>query len=178
LPEAARFDRPTVLIQAFSAVTEKQWPASRYEPLIDRLSPDFDIRFLGAPGELERNPDYLPLMERGNVSFDTSTFRELLPLLRGAALVISADTAVMHLAAAVGARTLCIASAAYVGEIVPYADTVMPDNLTVMYQPMDCEGCLGDCRFDAVDGMYPCLAQLPSSQVHEQAEALARGAIA
>ncbi|MRG71943.1 lipopolysaccharide heptosyltransferase family protein [Alphaproteobacteria bacterium HT1-32] len=172
LPEAAHFDRPTVLIQAFSAVKEKQWPATRYAALLDRLPVGTEVRFLGAPGELEANPDYADLIARPNVSFDTSTFEQLVPMLRGAALVISADTAVMHLAAAVGGRTLCIASAAYVGEIVPYAPELLPDNLTVQYQSMPCEGCLGDCRFEAIDGMYPCLAQLPVSAVHDAVDRL------
>lgn len=176
LPEPARFDRPTVLIQAFSAVTRKQWPAERYAALLDRLPQGTDVRFLGAPGELEANPDFAALVERDNVTFDISTFRDLVPLLRGAALVISADTAIMHLAAAIGARTLCIASAAYVGEIVPYAPEVMPENLTVLHQPMDCAGCLGDCRFEPVGGMYPCLAQLPPATVEETALALLAGA--
>jgi ADP-heptose:LPS heptosyltransferase len=167
LPAPATFDRPTVLIQAFSAVTRKQWPAERYAALLDRLPGGMDVRFLGAPGELDANPDFGPLIDRDNVSFDTSTFRELVPLLRGAVLVISADTAVMHLAAAVGAKTLCIASAAYVGEIVPYAPEVMPANLEVLYQPMECQGCLGDCRFEPVGGMYPCLAQLPPERVED-----------
>ncbi|MEQ8709747.1 MAG: glycosyltransferase family 9 protein [Rhodospirillales bacterium] len=175
LPAPANFERPTVLIQAFSAVKQKQWPASRYAALLDRLPDGVDVRFLGAPGELEDNPGFAGLVARPDVSFDSSTFEQLVPMLRGAALVISADTAVMHLAAAVGARTLCIASAAYVGEIVPYAADVEPDNLTVLYQPMDCQGCLGDCRFDATEGMHPCLAQIPVSLVHEAVDRLLEG---
>tara|TARA_R110002110_G_scaffold110803_6_gene276127 strand:- start:2323 stop:3441 length:1119 start_codon:yes stop_codon:yes gene_type:complete len=172
LPEPTGFGQPTVLIQAFSAVKQKQWSASRYAALLDRLPAGVAVRFLGAPGELDANPDFASLIARPNVNFDTSSFEQLVPMLRGAALVISADTAVMHLAAAVGARTLCIASAAYVGEIVPYAGEVLPDNLTVLYQSMACEGCLGDCRFEAIDEMYPCLAQLPVSDVHDAVDRL------
>ena len=49
---------------------------------------------------------------------------------------------------------------AYVGEIVPYAPELTPDNVRFLYQPMECQGCLGDCHLAPVNGMYPCVAAL------------------
>ncbi len=79
--------------------------------------------------------------------------------------MVSVDTACMHLAAALGAPTLCLASAAYVGEIVPYAPEVMPPNLRVLYAPRACQGCLGACPLPPEGGMYPCVAALDPAQV-------------
>lgn len=160
LAAAATLDRPTVVIQPFSAVQAKQSPVALYEHLIDALGADTDVVIAAAPNDLDNNPDYRRLLDRANVRVDTSTFEEAVPLLRAAMLVVSVDTAMMHLATAVGAPTLCLASAAYEGEIVPYADAVMPDNLRVYYKTRDCAGCLGDCRHPLQDGMYPCVADL------------------
>ena len=167
LPEAHAYPRPTVLVQAFSAVTAKQRPPETYRALIKAL-PTHDFVFLGAPSDRDRNPDFVRLLDK--TGFDTSFFKDLVPKLRGAELVISVDTALMHLAAAVGAKTLCLASAAYVGEIVPYAPEVTPPNLTVLHYPMPCQGCLGACIHPLEDGMYPCLACLDDGRIVQTAK--------
>ena len=66
---------------------------------------------------------------------------------------------------AVGAPTLGLASAAFVGEIVPYAPEVAPANLNVLYRPMPCEGCLGTCIHPLEGGMYRCVAELDADAV-------------
>ncbi|MCB2102978.1 MAG: glycosyltransferase family 9 protein [Rhodobacterales bacterium] len=169
LPAPAQTERPTVLIQAFSAVGLKQVPPAFYGPLLDALPENTDVRLLGAPGDLDRFPEFRALLDRPGVTFDASRFAELVPLLRAADLVVSVDTALMHLAAAVGAPTLCLASAAYVGEIVPYDDAIMPPNLRVMYEPMPCEGCLGDCINLPRKGMYPCVWHLDPAAARDAA---------
>lgn len=160
LAAPATLSRPTVVIQPFSAVKAKQSPVSLYKVLIASLGDGVDVVLTGAPGDLDANPDYRALLDLSNVRFDSSTFEDVVPLLRAAALVISVDTAMMHLAVVVGAPTLCLASAAYVGEIVPYDDAVMPDNVRFLYQRMDCQGCLGACDKPAENGMYPCVSAL------------------
>jgi len=111
------------------------------------------------------NPAYEALLSHPRVQFDNTNFETLAGRLRSAALVISVDTACMHLAVAVGATTLCLASAAYVGEIVPYDAAITPPNAHFIYQGMDCEGCLGVCHLPAERGMYPCIAQLPRNVI-------------
>ncbi|MEO5375074.1 MAG: lipopolysaccharide heptosyltransferase family protein [Alphaproteobacteria bacterium] len=167
LPEAQlapphRFPRPTILIQPFASSPRKQSPAALYRRLMDAL-PDHDFVILGAPRDLDRCPEFRSLLDRAR--FDPSPLPALVGLLRGAALVISVDTAVMHLAVAVGARTLCLASAAYVNEIVPYADETKPDNVLFLFALMPCEGCLGACPEAPVRGMYPCIARLDPGMV-------------
>ena len=88
-----------------------------------------------------------------------------MPLLRAARLVVSVDTALMHLAVAVGAPTIGLASAAFVGEIVPYDPAIQPDNVRFIYHSMPCEGCLGDCVLPAENGMFPCVARLEEDQI-------------
>ncbi|CAA7627014.1 glycosyltransferase family 9 protein [Magnetospirillum sp. SS-4] len=165
MPPATALTAPTVIIQPFSAVKAKQSPPALYRRIIAALPRDWRVRIAGHASDLDRNPDYRPLLDLPGVSFEPAPFAELAGLLRSARLVVSVDTACMHLAAATGVPTLCLASAAYVGEIVPYAADIHPDNLTVLWHPMECQGCLGDCRLPPVESMYPCVAALNEAEV-------------
>ncbi|MBL6933414.1 MAG: glycosyltransferase family 9 protein [Rhodospirillales bacterium] len=162
--DASPGETPDILIQPFSAVNAKQSPVTLYKSIIESLPKGLSIAITGTPGDLNANPEYNQLLDLPGVTFDSSTFQELAPALKAANLVISVDTAAMHLAVALGAPTLCLASAAYVGEIVPYASDVTPDNAHVIYQTMACEGCLGKCHLEPIDDMYPCVAALDAER--------------
>jgi ADP-heptose:LPS heptosyltransferase len=176
LPEAARLPAPTVVIQPFSAVKLKQSPPELYRAIIAALPKGWQVRIAGHPSDLDKNPEFKPLLDLPDVAFEPAPFAQLAGVLRAARLVVSVDTACMHLAAAVGAPTLCLASAAYVGEIVPYAAEITPPDLRFLWQLVECAGCLGDCRLAPVDGMYPCVAALDRDRVVAAVRDMAGGA--
>jgi ADP-heptose:LPS heptosyltransferase len=159
------YPRPTVILVPFSAVKEKQSPPDVFLAIMQHLEGRCDFVIASAPNDLEKNPEYMSLANRPNVSFETAFFEDLAPKLKQAQLVVSVDTACMHLAAAVGAPTICLASAAYVGEIVPYAPEITPDNVRFVYTPMACEGCLGNCILPAENNRFPCVARLDQTQI-------------
>jgi hypothetical protein len=165
-------DGPDVIIQPFSAVRRKQSPPALYRRIIESLAPGTRVAITGTPGDLggdlDGNGDFQSLLDLPGVEFDSSNFQDLVPKLLAVKLVISVDTALMHLAVAVGAPTLCLASAAYVGEIVPYPSAMTPENVRFVYQSMECEGCLGDCSLPPEDGMFPCVAGLDEADVLTQ----------
>ena len=165
LASPATLGAPTVVIQPFSAVKQKQSPPALYRAIIESLPSGTQTVITGTTNDLEQNPEFKELLSIEGVEFDDAVFAELVPLLRSAALVISVDTALMHLAVAVGAPTLCLASAAYVGEIVPYDPVITSENVRFIYRAMPCEGCLGDCIFPPENGMYPCVAGLDPKDV-------------
>ena len=165
LPITAQNDTPDVLIQPFSAIKLKQSPPDLYRRIIERFPSGTRVAIAGTPGDLDKNPEFKVLMILPNVEFDSSTFADLTPKLAAARLVISVDTALMHLAILLGAQTIGLASAAYVGEIVPYALEITPPNAHFIFQPMDCQGCLGACPRPALDGMYPCVATLNQDRI-------------
>lgn len=164
LPPPDKAMQPTVFIQPFSAVKAKQSPPEFYLPLLDGLPKECKVALLGAPGDLERNPEFKKLLERPEVVFDARPFKELLPSLRAARLVVSVDTALMHLAALSGAPTLCLASAAYEGEIVPYPAETCPPNVRFLMADMTCKGCLGVCVHPDHEKIYPCVAKLKAGE--------------
>ena len=171
-PAGAPPSRPTVILVPFSAVPEKQSPAELWETIVDTLPPDHDVIVTGAPDDLAKNPTFEVLLARTNVTYDDSLFESLAPSLRAAKLVISVDTATMHLSVALGTPTLCLASAAYVNEIVPYAPEVSPPNSHVIFTTMDCQSCLGQCIHPAENGMFPCVARIDPGRVTEKIRAL------
>jgi hypothetical protein len=168
-------DGPDVIIQPFSAVKMKQSPPALYRRIIESLAPGTRVALTGTQGDLEVNSDFQSLLDLPGVEFDSSPFQDLVPKLRAAKLVISVDTALMHLAVAVGAPTLCLASAAYVGEIVPYDPAITPKNARFVYHSMPCEGCLGNCIYPPEDGMFPCVARLDEAEVLAQVSVLVGG---
>ena len=165
LPPAEGANDPFVVMQPFSAVRQKQSPPALYRRLIESLPSETRVVITGTWSDLDANGEFKALLDLPGVSFDDRVFEDLVPLLRGARLVVSVDTALMHLAVAVGAPTLCLASAAYVDEIVPYDPAVTPPNAHFVYHSMPCEGCLGDCILPAENGMFPCVARLDEDQI-------------
>ena len=165
LPAPAPAARPFILLQPFSAKRQKQPPPELFQRIIENLPPELDAIVTGHPSDISDNPAYASLLRHPNVRFDGRGFEDLVPLLRAARLVVSVDTALMHLAVAVGAETVCLASAAYVGEIVPYPGAFTPANAHFLHHPIACEGCRADCRLPEEEGMYPCVARLDGSAV-------------
>jgi len=164
-----------VFIQPFSAVSAKQSPPELYQRLIEALPNDVQVSITGTDADLERNPAYKGLLDHPAVGFDNRTFEAIAPDLRSCNLVVSVDTALMHLAIAVGAPTLGLASAAYTGEIVPYAPEITPPNAHFLYRPMPCEGCLGVCVHPLEAGVFPCIAGLDGGTVVDTALKLLAG---
>ena len=170
--ESVSSGSPEVIFIPFSAVKEKQSPVSLYRQLIEILPNGYQAVIAGAPADLDRNPDFRDLVSQSDLIYDDSTFPVLAPRLRRAKAVVAVDTAGMHLAVAMGVPTLCLASAAYVGEIVPYADEIRPDNVDFIFTPLQCQGCLGRCIYPAEQGMYPCVAQLDEAEIVQRLRAL------
>lgn len=167
LPAPVETDKPFVMVQAFSAVKGKQCSPALFERALAQIPDDWDVVFTGAPGEDKANPEFADLLARPGVTYDDSTFEQLVPKLRAARMAISVDTAFMHLAIAVGTPTLGLASAAYVDEIVPYATETTPGNAHFVYHDMPCRSCLGDCRLPPEDGRFPCIARLEPQKVED-----------
>ena len=175
LAPPARLEAPTVILQPFSAVAGKQSPPELYRRIIAALPPGTRVQVTGTPGDLERAPGVAQLLDPPRVTFNGATFEALVPILRAARLVVSVDTALMHLAVAAGAPTLGLASAAFVGEIVPSPPETAPANAHVLFHDMPCAGCLGACILPAERGMFPCVARLDGDAVVAKVRELVEG---
>ncbi len=165
LPAPLSLDAPTVVIQPYSSTARKHYPPTVYLEILNLLPSDWRVVATGAPDDPGRFPELDAFVRSPRVEFDDRPFADLVPLLRGARLVVSVDTGMMHLAVAVGARTICLASDAYAGAITPYHPDVAPDNAHFIRAGMDCEGCQGNCHLPPVEGMFPCVARVSIKEV-------------
>jgi len=164
--------QPIAILIPFSAVREKQAVPELFVAIAKRLLKTHQVVVAGAPGEEVKNSDYAPLLALPGVTYDTSDFQTLAPKLRAAHLVVSVDTGAMHLAVAMGASTLCLASAGYVGEITPYAPEITPANVRFLYTPMPCAGCLGACSQPLEQERFACVARLGANEIMATLDAM------
>lgn len=176
LPDAMEFEIPTAVIFPFSGIRQRQLPSATWAAILDSLPQDWHVHLAAHQADIRRNPDFKTILDRPHVHLDTSGFGHLASKLLGARMVLGADTAGTHLSILLGAPTLCLASAAYVGAGVPYDDAIIPANAHFMFVPMECQGCLGECPFEPVDSMLPCVAALETRKILDSiADMIARG---
>ncbi|MGA2411635.1 MAG: glycosyltransferase family 9 protein, partial [Candidatus Binataceae bacterium] len=91
----------------------KEWPLDRWARLATELAgQDYNIVLTGAPGQFSANEALLhlvdPPIQRRLTNAAGLSLRTTASLLSGARLVISVDTGIMHLAAAIGAPLIAI----------------------------------------------------------------------
>ena len=91
----------------------KEWPADRWRALARALAErGYSIALSGAPGDAERTREFVASVpDLAGRLLDLAgkyDLRELLDVLRGSRCVVSVNTGVMHLAAAVGAPTVAL----------------------------------------------------------------------
>lgn len=165
LPDAAQPARPEIILHPFSSDSDREADPEIFIEIANTLADDYQIVMSAAPRDLKRSPRHQPLADHPGVELDTSDLQSKAARLRSAAMVVSVDTSVMHLAVGVGAPTLCLASAAHILDSVPYDSRITPDNVTFMVPEIDCAGCLGQCIHPLENGRYRCLGQLTPHNV-------------
>ena len=173
--ETLDLKRPFIVISPFTSSPIKDWPLKRYGVLIHGLRAAhkaLSIVLLGAPGDqaraqtLEGEEAVLNLI--GRVSLVESA-----ALIRGARLSISADTAALHIASAVGTPCIGILGGGQYGRFYPYASPwETGENLAATHE-MPCYDCNWLCwRRMLRRGGAPCIERIPERQVLDQAAGL------
>lgn len=177
LPDAVTGPRPHIVLHPFSAIAEREAAPEVFMAIAEAFRGTHDIVLSAGPNDLERAPRHAALAAMTGVRVDVSDLRTKAALLRGAALAVSVDTSIMHLAVGVGTPTLCLASAAHIVDSVPYDSRMTPENVRFEVPDIDCAGCLGQCIHPLENGRYHCLTQItPARALDAAREVLARRA--
>jgi heptosyltransferase-1 len=102
-----------------AAQPEKRWPIERFTKLAEKISSRFGFQIVAAGSQGER--EYIEAIGRGviNLAGQTSV-RELVPLMKGASLVVSNDTGPGHIAAALGVSVVMIFGPTNPARVCPY----------------------------------------------------------
>lgn len=177
LPGAVTAPRPHIVLHPFSAIAEREAAPEIFIALAEAFRDTHDIILSAGPDDLTRAPRHHALANLDGVRVDESELVAKAALIRAAALVVSVDTSIMHLAAGAGVPTLCLASAAHIVDSVPYDSRMMPENIRFEVPDIDCAGCLGQCIHPLENGRYHCLTQItPDRALNAAREVLAQRA--
>lgn len=169
LQDAPVSDCPEIILHPFSAIAEREVDPRVFIDIADAFADEYQIVMTAGPNDLTRAPRHQALADHPGVVVDTTDLQSKAARLRRAALVVSVDTSIMHLAVGAGAPTICLASAAHIVDSVPYDSRMMPENVTFMVPDIDCAGCLGACIHPLEHGRYRCLGQLTTDNVLSKA---------
>ncbi len=108
-PMSANTTKPLAVISPFSNWGTKMWPAEYWIELIDLLDGDFTVAVAGAPGDVD---DWLEIKKAlGAEVMDfvgRTDFLELAALVKNADILITGDSAPLHLGSAYGVTTAVI----------------------------------------------------------------------
>lgn len=165
LPVPRKSARLEIILHPFSAIAEREVDPKVFIDIANTFGADYQIVMTAGPNDLKRAPRHQALADHPSVEVDDTDLKAKAGRLRGAALVVSVDTSIMHLAVGGGAPTICLASAAHIIDSIPYDSRMMPDNVTFMVPEIDCAGCLGQCIHPLENGRYRCLGQLTTDNV-------------
>ncbi|MEW6041383.1 MAG: glycosyltransferase family 9 protein [Elusimicrobiota bacterium] len=112
----------TVAFQAGSAYSSKRWLVEYYMSLASLLRDNgYEILFLGAPQEADFiNNICVGITPKPVIAAGKTTIRESAALIKKCAVLITGDTAAMHMAAAFGKRAVCIFGPTSPRETGPY----------------------------------------------------------
>lgn len=164
---------PLVFLQLTTSEAKKSYPRARFLELALALAhshPDAILFALGAPAERERVRAFSQA-SGGRVRPFDCTLPQAACALRDASLLISGDTALVHLAALAGARVLLLSSGSSAfRELGP-----MGAGHTILHANPPCAPCKHDlgCIVRS-DGVYPCTKSIEPLFAAEVAGALLR----
>ena len=158
-----------IVFHPFSNEAERNFSLATWLKLAENLSGGREIILSAGPSDLEKYPEFKSLASLPSIEINTQELKEKLALFRGAQLVITVDTSVLHLAVGCGANTLCLASAAHAIDSIPYDERICPDNVTFLIEDMPCAGCLGNCIHPLVSGRYACIDAITPDQIVKKA---------
>ncbi|MBP6509388.1 MAG: glycosyltransferase family 9 protein [Candidatus Kapabacteria bacterium] len=124
MPVVDHSKRRYIVVNISAYSPNRQWKHETCVPVIKELrkhSPDIDILVSGAPNEFEDVEEIVALVNDNNVHAWKGSVTELVAMIAGAHMLISPDTATIHLAAATGVPcTVLFAELIKVAEWYPY----------------------------------------------------------
>jgi heptosyltransferase I len=122
----AGFDRPIVPLVIGSSDPEREWPAERWAALHDALIERYDLKpvLVGGRSERERATEagIRAAARHGIASTLGASLRELVSILDAAPLVVSLNTAPLHMSVALGTPVITLAAHWNPRRTGPYRD--------------------------------------------------------
>ena len=145
--------------------TQKYWVVNKWGDLINKILkhyPKKRIVLLGGVSDKQINSEIQKLIvDKGTCTnlCGQLNLRVLAKVIESANLLISLDSAAVHIAAAVKTPNLCIMGGGHFERFYPYGDMLRNK---IVYKKMDCFGCNWKCVFE-----YPkCIIDISVTEVY------------
>ena len=146
-------------------VPEKRWPADRFAALADRINEQTGrpVWLFGSPGEAELVREVAGRMNRPAVDFSGSTsLRSLAGLIRRVALLVTVDSAPMHMALALGVPLVGLFGPTRAAALLPLDQP----GVRVIEARQDCSPCYNNEPFPGCTRSTPCMEQIDLEAVY------------
>jgi ADP-heptose:LPS heptosyltransferase len=164
-----------IVIAIGAGVSERSWETEKFIEVIRQLFKITSERITLAGGkeDIDKAKEITEKFGPGavdNLAGKTS-LNQLIDLIAGSRLLIGNESAAVHIAAAVGTASVCIAGGGHFGRFVPYNAPAVDAPVCVSYK-MDCYNCNWQCRFELAPGEpYPCIANINVQDVLKAVQA-------
>jgi ADP-heptose:LPS heptosyltransferase len=163
---------PYIVIAPGASWLPKAWPVSNFADVISTLAERANLQFIicGGPADTivcRELVSLLPSTKLLNLC-DRTSLLELVEVIRGAALVITNDSAPAHIAIAVSTPSLCILGGGHYGRFLPYTTNLSQHNIkhVTVSSLMSCFGCNWECGYlSAKTPTAPCVANVTTKAV-------------
>lgn len=158
----------------------KQWPINNFAELVQRIWSRYGLMVVvcGAAAERELGQRLIQLVpDAAGAMHDmtgSTSLAEFAAIIKGASLVVANDSSAVHIAAAVGSKSICFAGGGHYGRFVPYrveAEANGPLPVTVVHR-MECYHCNWNCVCQYRGGAAPCLEQISPDDAWREVQAL------
>jgi ADP-heptose:LPS heptosyltransferase len=168
-----RYVEPNVILFPGASWTGRQWPAERFAQLAAWLQDTYRLKVLicGALNERALSQSIAASDERIIDLTGTTSLESLAAIFSRALLVVSNETSAVHLAAAVGTRSISITGGGHFGRFLPYPTKIESSDIgpTVVASRMPCFNCNWSCtylpRHNPKPPAAPCIDRISLEQV-------------
>ena len=157
----------------------RRWPVPYFVELIQRIHSvtGWHIVLCGGSDEVALGNS---IMQISNLPLDNqigqTTLTQLIEIISGAKLIITNETAAVHIAAAVATPAVCILGGGHYGRFMPYPDKLAANNKPLpvpVTHRMDCYGCNWQCSYPVKSGEpMPCIARITVDDVWKSVKTL------
>lgn len=148
----------------------KQWPVESFAATAKHVLKKFGWTAVacGSPSERKLSGQLVRLVDDSRMlDFSgVTSLAELVEVLRGACLVVSNDTAAIHIAAGVGVPSVCILGGGHYGRFLPYPRYLTGVKPVPVVRRMSCFNCNWQCKWSLMDSEpYPCVREIGVNEV-------------
>lgn len=174
LPEKLRLSSKYLVVAPGASWQKKMWPVGNFASVIDQLVKETNLEVLvcGGAGDSLICAELVALVETDKIHnlAGRTTISELVEIIRSSELVLTNDSAPVHIAAATGIPSVCILGGGHFNRFLPYnpecgGGAALP---TVLHYPMECYGCGWQCVYPRDSSQaVPCIENISISLVYD-----------